>query len=278
MTLYQGKALRAAPAARPRPSTGRLGRMLHVVAAIAVVVALAHVPWASLSGRLATVGEVRVTGLRYLDAEAVRRAAGLEKGQNLFAVDLARARQKLLLHPRIARADVRRRWPRGIEVRITERAPVLLVRHGAPWELDRTGMLLEPLGKGAVADAPLLAGADVGDLPAGTRVATPEVRRGLAWVEALGDRELQLVGRVSEIDVSHHDATALTLMDGTRVQAPAWPPGVRALSALRVVLADLAQRGVAARELDLRFKDQVIVRPLDPVQALAASGPGGPGP
>jgi hypothetical protein len=139
-------------------------------------------------------------------------------------------------------------------------------------------MLLEPLGKGAVADAPLLAGAAVGDLPAGTRVTTPEVRRGLAWVESLGDRSLQLTGRVSEIDVSRHDETALTLMDGTRVQAPAWPPSVRALSALRVVLADLDRRGVAARELDLRFKDQVIVRPLEPVPALAASGPGGSGP
>jgi len=44
------------------------------------------------------------------------------------------------------------------------------------------------------------------------------------------------------------------------------------------VLADLEQRGVAAREVDLRYKDQVIVRPLEPVPALAASGPGGQGP
>jgi hypothetical protein len=37
---------------------------------------------------------------------------------------------------------------------------------------------------------------------------------------------------------------------------------VRALSALRVVLADLQKRGKLAEEVDLRFDSQVIVRPI----------------
>jgi hypothetical protein len=87
------------------------------------------------------------------------------------------------------------------------------------------------------------------------------VARGLAWIEALGGRELQLAGQVSEIDVSEERSTRLTMMNGTRVRSPAWPPGNRALSALRVVLADLEQRGTVAEEVDLRFDQQVIVRP-----------------
>jgi len=135
------------------------------------------------------------------------------------------------------------------------------VRHGVPWEMDSTGTLLEPLAAGVVADVPLLAGPEFEDLPAGTQVHTLEVQRGLAWTRALAARELQLVGRVSELDVSDPSSTGLLLMDGTRVLTPAWPPGLRRLSALRVVLADLAQRGTLAREVDLRFEHQVIVRP-----------------
>jgi hypothetical protein len=71
---------------------------------------------------------------------------------------------------------------------------------------------------------------------------------------------------VSEVDVSDPSVTGLSLMDGTRVLAPGWPPGMSRLSALRVVLADLHKRGTAANEVDLRFEDQVIVRPVAPAE------------
>jgi len=150
---------------------------------------------------------------------------------------------------------------------------VLLVRHGVPWEIDSTGVLLAPFEDGAVADVPLLTGPDFQSYPDGALIRTLPVRRGLDWVRALSSRDLQLGGRVSEIDVSDERVTALLMMNGTRVLSPAWPPDVRTLSALRVVLADLEQRGTAAQEVDLRFEDQVIVRPVEPAHAQAAMGP-----
>jgi len=144
---------------------------------------------------------------------------------------------------------------------VTEREPVLLVGHGAPWEVDSAGVLLAPLAQGEVADVPMLTGPDYARLPAGTQLVTREVRRGLAWVQALGARELALAGQVSEIDVSDGGTTGLLLMNGTRVLSGAWPPDARTLSALRVVLSDLKQRGMPAEEVDLRFANQVIVRP-----------------
>jgi hypothetical protein len=90
-------------------------------------------------------------------------------------------------------------------------------------------------------------------------------------VRALGDRELDLARRVSEIEVLDPDRTALTLMDGTRVLSSAWPPDRRTLSSLRVVLADLAARGTLASEVDLRFENQVIVRPAPDSARVATS-------
>ena len=200
------------------------------------------------------VQEVRVEGALYLDAARVAEVAGLHAGDDLITLDLERARQALLLDPRIARAEVTRAWIRDVRVRIVEREPVLLVRHGVPWEMDSAGVLLQPLARGVVADVPLLSGPDFSRLRAGTQVLTPEVRRGLAWVRALAARDLQLAGEVSEVDVSDPLATGLLLANFTQVLAPAWPPGARVLSALRVVLADLRQRGVLAGEVDLRFR------------------------
>jgi len=259
MSLYQGRALR--PEARRPRGEGRLRRIATLLAAVVLLPVLIQAPWGAWRRQAFPVREIRVEGVRYLESAAVVTAAGLATGADLLGVDLDRARQALLLHPRVARARLERSLPYTLRVRIEERLPVLLVRHGTPWELDSTGVLLPPLAEGVVADVPMLTGLDLSDFPAGTQVRSAEVARGLAWIDALDSPELQLAGRVSEIDVAEGRWTSLTLMNGTRVRSSAWPPGVRALSALRVVLADLEQRGTVAEEVDLRFDQQVIVRP-----------------
>ncbi|OGF22624.1 MAG: hypothetical protein A2V63_11445 [Candidatus Eisenbacteria bacterium RBG_19FT_COMBO_70_11] len=212
---------------------------------------------------MGVVTRIDVEGVHYVPSERVLAIAGLAPGQDLFSLELDRARQALLLPPRVAGAVVEHRWLRGLRVRIQERLPVLLVQHGVPWELDSAGVLLAPLQPGVVADVPLLTGPRFDALPAGAQIRSEPVARGLAWAQALAERELQLSGRVSEVDVSDPSSTGLTLLGGTRVLAPAWPPGTRRLSALRVVLADLERRGTVAEQVDLRFENQVIVQPLE---------------
>lgn len=271
MPSYQGRALEARPRRAP---SGKLGRIVRVLGAIALVVALAHLPWDAMRRRFAVISDVRVEGLHYLDAARVCMAAGVERGGDLLELDCARARQALLLEPRVERAEVSRVLPRMVRIRIVERTPVLLVRHGVTWEIDSAGVLLQPLAAGAVADLPLLAGPRFDEMPVGARISSPAVARGLAWASALADRQLELSGQVSEIDVTDARRTGLTLMNGTRVLSSAWPPDARTLSALRVVLADLKARGTAAREVDLRFENQVIVRPVagtDSVPGVAAA-------
>jgi len=260
MGWYQGRALeRARVKRRRRVSFPK--RMLWLGGALALLVGLAFLPWKALRQRFARLASVQVEGTRYLDADRVMRSAGLTPGEDLFAIDLERARQQLLLDPRVAAAELHRKPLRSVKVRIVEREPVLLVDHGVPWEIDGTGHLMPPLENGVTADVPLLVGPHLAGLPGGCQVDRVEVRRGLAWVRALSAEELQLSGQLSEVDVSDAARTGLTLLDGTRVVAGGWPPGAPRLSALRVVIADLRQRGTTAGEVDLRFDNQVIVRP-----------------
>lgn len=261
--LYQGRALETRRTGGRRRL--RLGRVAFAALGLGAVVAGALcLPWAAWRARYLVVTDVRVEGVRYLEPEQVSRAAGLRPGQDAVALDLDRARQALLLHPRIAEARVTRRGVLGVGIEIVERRPVLLVRRGEPWEIDTAGVLLEPLGSGATPDLPVLTGVSFERYAAGSRIEAPQVSRGLAWVRSLGDLELQLLDEVSEVDVASDGTTVLHLLDHTRVLAPAWPPDRRTLSALRVTLVDLHGRGIVARELDLRFQDQVIVRPVDP--------------
>lgn len=270
MPSYQGRALESRPRPRPRRPSGIGRKVVSILVTLLVVVALAHVPWREARARAFALQAIDVEGTRYLDAARVAKIAGLAIGQDWFGIDCARARQALVLCPRIAGAEVERRFPRNVRIRVVEREPAMLVRHGTAWEIDSAGVLLAPLEPGAVSDVPLLAGPSFEQLPEGARVSAEPVRRGLQWVQALSVSELKLTGQVSEVDVSDPSSTGLWLLDGTHVLAQAWPPGTRQLSALRVVLADLKKRGTVAREVDLRFEGQVIVRPAHSGATAAA--------
>jgi hypothetical protein len=274
LSRYEGRALE-----RPKPGGRRRGRAgsplrlpLLVLAVMLGLGLLAMLPWGEFRSRVLVVGRVRVSGLRYLDAAQVERRSGLAAGQDLLALDLDRARQQVLMEPRVREARVRRTGLRDVEIHVEERVPAMLVEHGEPWEIDATGVLLEPLEQGVVADVPLLTGPDLSQTHPGSQVSTVDVRRGLAWTAILSDNALRLAGQVSEVDVSDSGLTRLVLLNGVRVLAPVWPNGTRQLSGLRATLADLAAKGMTPREVDVRFKDQIVVRGARPLGPSATTG------
>ncbi len=272
MPAYQGRALERAPRRRAAGGLPARGVIL-ALATLLAVGALSMLPWRELRRRYAVLTDVKVEGLRYLDAPRVVRDASLAPGQDLLSLDLARVRQLLMLDPRIQRAEVRRRGLRGLELRIVERVPALAVTHGEPWEIDTSGVLLEPLQPGVVADVPMLTGADFSAWRPGTQIRTPQVQRGLAWAAVLGDNALRLAGQVSEVDVSQERTTRLILMNGVSVLGPAWPASTRQLSGLRATLADLGRKGMMPGEVDVRIPDQIIVRDARPAPpAVPAAG------
>ena len=283
MSNYQGRALHrdvrgARSAERGGDGHGTaavlLRRALVVAGVAACVLALAMVPWRGLRERFAILTSVRVEGLRYLDAERIRKAAGLAVGQDLLGIDLARVRQRVMLDPRVATAEVGRASLRGIRIRIAERVPVLLVSHGEAWEIDGAGVLLAPLQAGSVADAPMLSGVDISAFRAGTQLGISGVQRGLAWKAILSDNTLRLAGQVSEVDVAEPRRTRIVLLNGTVVIGPAFPASMRQLTGLRATLADLAEKGMMPGEVDVRFPEQIIVRDARPV--AVAAGPQSP--
>lgn len=88
------------------------------------------------------VERVPVSGTRVLTPAEVRAAAAVPVGAPLVSVDTeaiaARIRREL---PRIDTADVSRSWPHGIELKVTERTAVLLVRKGGNFlEVDHKGV------------------------------------------------------------------------------------------------------------------------------------------
>ncbi|MFN8586431.1 MAG: FtsQ-type POTRA domain-containing protein [Candidatus Eisenbacteria bacterium] len=273
MSTYQGRALQR-PGRREREgSAGPWTQVLRVLVVMLVLGGLAMLPWKELRRRHAVLTGVEVKGLRYLDVARVRRDAAVKEGEDLIALDLAHVRRRVEADPRIARAEVRRHGLRGLTIEVTERIPTLVVTRGEPFEVDSSGVLLEPLQRGVVADVPLLTGVRADDIAPGEKIASEEMKRGLAWAAILSDNALRLSGQVSELDVSESRTTRLVLMNGIRVVGPAWPVSLRQLSGLRATLLDLQRKGTMPGEVDVRIPNQVIVRDTQPVDLVSTDQP-----
>ena len=266
---YQGRALWSAPARRARrirPGWWLVGALLVLAPGFLL---RGRILRSGLYRSLTTVRQVEVRGTTYLSESEVRALAGLDRPVDFLRADLARAERRLARAPRLESAHVGRELPRRIVIRVVERRPVCVVRAGRLLECDPWGVILPSLVSGVVADVPLVTGVRVRDARPGQRVEDPAFARALRHLAALGRPEIGLAHPVSGVDVSDPDRTVVTLgPDGIDVILPADPPGDRQLSALRVVLADLASRGLSASTIDLTGEDVI---PVHPVPAVAAA-------
>ncbi len=101
---------------------------------------------------------IEIVGLRRLTPELIRRQAGLGPETNLLALSPTRVERALLAHPWIARAELTRKWPHRLYLRIQEREPVALVQMGELYYVDRQGSLFKPQSPGDPHDFPVITG------------------------------------------------------------------------------------------------------------------------
>jgi cell division protein FtsQ len=271
-SAYQGRALWTAP--RPRRRGIKPG---WIALAVLVVAALGFAGRDRVARtapyRLAfLVPRASVEGCVYLGEAEVRKAAGLDRPVDFLRVDLKKARARLLKAPRVEKAKIERALPRRIVITIVERRPVAVVRGGRMFETDGRGVILPPLVSGVAPDVPVVSGVRVADARAGRAIADPRFARALRHLVALGRPAVGLPLAISQVDVSDADRTVVTLApDGIDVFLPEEPPSERILSALRVVLGDLASRGQSAATIDMTGSEVIAVRPLPAAASVQAA-------
>ncbi len=105
------------------------------------------------------INDIQIEGNQRLSRAAVLDQARLGPGANLLAIRLEQEERLLKAHPWIADAEVSRRWPHGLLIRIQERHPVALVQIGEELcYVDRQGVLFKPLSPGDPHNFPVITG------------------------------------------------------------------------------------------------------------------------
>jgi len=157
----------------------RLGFGLALVVGTSVSVAYSVRHYALTSPRFA-VQEVNLMGGKRVSPEQAQKQAGVELGQNVFALDTALAEKKLLENPWISEARVTRDLPRALRVEIKEREPVALaVFSERLYLVTAEGDPFKELAPGDPADYPIITGVSVEGLSRDRARELDRVRVGL---------------------------------------------------------------------------------------------------
>jgi cell division protein FtsQ len=213
--------------------------------------------WLLTSPRF-TVTEVAVTGASRLRPEDVVAASGIGPGTNLFRLDRATVVARLEALPLIRRADMVRRFPNQVTLAVEERRPFTLAHAGRLHWIDEQGVNLGPETRAVAPRAPVITGLGPTDLAADGGP-SPRVAAGISLLRVLLRSETTLLQQISEIDVSRPEGPVLYTVDGIEVRLGADDWEGR-LARLQGVLAQVRSGGEAVSAIDLRFRDQVVLK------------------
>ena len=232
----------------PTPSSPRVARWQLALGTTLLIAILAAPLWAPVVLRQLAffrVRRVEVLGARYTPVAEVLERLHLDTTRSVWDA-LGPLAVRVQSHPQVERVAVTRRLPGTLVVELTERRPVALVATPDGFRaVDERGRQLPLDPSRTPVDAPVVS-------------ATP---RDTAVYQLLGVMQRdapRLYARLGSIARVGSDEMVLHVAD-LPVRAMTSVTLAR-LSDIEPVERDLARRQLHARELDLRYRDQVIAR------------------
>lgn len=161
---------RRAVAARRRALLGRVAFALQVFTGAVLVVFVSgffvFVYDMFVQSDYFNAKDLQIDGGERLSPKTIAEVAGVRSGVNVLSVNLAAARRKLLAHPWVAEAEVRREIPSGLRIRIREHTPAAVVSLGPKFLLNEQGELFKQWESPDPADLPVVNGLQVADVRA----------------------------------------------------------------------------------------------------------------
>lgn len=218
---------------------------------------------------LFVVARIDVDGLHHITRDEIVSLLEIEPSATMWDVDLESLRDRLLSHPWVKAAHIRKNLPDALAVVITEREPAAVVAEGGKRVLvDDSGRVLSDLDAaagtetGAVGDWPTFTGIRLDSLRKDEARARDALVDGMNLLKVVqkGDAPGPGPSRPDPIKVDLSRPSDIVLdWNGYRVLLGEGADGT-AWRRLQRVYNDIHERKKHAREIDLRFPNQVIVR------------------
>lgn len=209
---------------------------------------------------LMKVNRIEVSDTFYVNKDELVTMLKDIKGKSIFQISLAEVTEKLKEHPWIKDVSIRRELPSTLIINLVERIPALSVHsNGKEYLVDEEGFILG-LNQGDVPDLPVVYGLDIKELNTGERIedqgfhASLAIKKELSYTPWIDSTSFWIEVENKKDIILHLKGFRIKLGNGDYREK---------LYRFHAIIEDLKKRDVKYREIDLRFKDQVIVRTFE---------------
>lgn len=239
-----------------------------------------------VESRAYAVGDFLFSSNGVITAKQVAQVTGLRPDQNVTHVDLRAVRESLLALPRVSAAEVERRLPNRLSIRLEERRPVAwlaCVRQGIHPHNSR-GLLLDENGVAFLCETvlneytslPVIMVPDLGAVTPGRRVEEGNVERALELAKAMRGHKWQQPMRLEQVHVTNR-FTLMAQMDTDAIFTFRPEHIDTQLEKLDAILRDVEKKGRKVGSVNLQLARNIPVTLSDdaPAAALPAVKRGG---
>lgn len=248
------------PRIRNRRAAVARSRKRKVATALGVIGALGLSVWGAFWSPLLSVRDVKVTGAKHTTAAEVASAAGLGPEDNLLLLSAGEVAERAESLPWVASAEVERKLPGTVRVRVVERKPAVVVSlGGAKWTIDARGNVLAA-GQ-SDPGLPVIGDIEVGEIRPGIRLDEPVVSDVLVTWRSLPKR---LARDVQAIFAPTLERISFTLLDGTQIRYGAAERLDAKNEVLLALRHRLAEEGRRTSYIDVRVPTSPAVGPPPP--------------
>ncbi|MDF1525846.1 MAG: FtsQ-type POTRA domain-containing protein [bacterium] len=213
-----------------------------------------------------SVRTVEVEGCQDVQPDAIRRLAGVVKGDPLLRIDLKEVRRKVITHPWVKEATVVRELPDTLRISVKERAPVAVVLGRQFALVDNEGVVLS-LHTSYPKGYPVITGIPESGVPGRQMIeAQPaiEILRNIPQSGLIGQE------RISELGVEGELVKVSLMGSGTVLVFKQGSVDVQMKKLARLMEAGIFDTRSAG--YDLRFADRVVGMPERKHDASGGNG------
>ncbi|MFC1528450.1 cell division protein FtsQ/DivIB [Candidatus Latescibacterota bacterium] len=206
-----------------------------------------------------TVRSVVVEGVDYIDREEIITTAAVQKGKNIFEINLEKISGALLDAFAAEDFTVYRRLPDTITIRVNERQPVALLNMKTLVGVDADGVPLPHVGASLIETLPIITGiksvSSLSDSTVKARLIT-----GLKLLDRISRESPPVYNKISEVNISTMADMGITLIGSGLEVIIGDENWGQNLPNLEKVISKVTERIETVKVVDIRFGEKIFVR------------------
>jgi cell division septal protein FtsQ len=206
-----------------------------------------------------SVEEIQLEGVSRIDPADLERLLADLSGQNILLVSLDSYAERITNYPRVQYASLKRVLPNRVVCTVEEREPVALIFNGQFLEVDESGMIMGADDLTPLLDLPIVIGVPKQSALEGKICEDQRLQgalQALRYCKRYGGRFAE---DISELKVGEGAITITSLKENSTLLL-ANDDYERQLQKYFVLKKSIAGEVRSAKIIDLRFKDQIVLR------------------